>query len=114
MPAGPLFHSFAFVKLCPIHRSLIATCGLRSLVVRLLESRRIDGHGFNVNVAGGSDEDPLIAKDAMNGAQPRGPRRPMNGPPAPDSNDRSEVPRIYAPAERTLRSCADLVLPEDL
>ena len=81
MPAGPLFHSFAFVKLCPIHRSFIATCGLRSLVVRLLESRRIAGHGFNVNVAGGSDEDPLIAKDAMNGAL-TGTTRPMNGPPA--------------------------------
>src|SRR6201995_3406456 len=37
-----------------------------------LESRRIDGHGFNVSVGGGSDEDPLIAKDAMNGAQPHG------------------------------------------
>src|ERR1700750_622928 len=50
--------------------------------LRLVESRRIAGRGFNVTVAGGSDEDPLIAKDAMNGAQPQGPRRPMNEPPA--------------------------------
>src|ERR1700750_1963535 len=40
--------------------------------LRLVESRRIAGRGFNVYVGGGSDEDPLIAKDAMNGAQPQG------------------------------------------